>query len=213
MTELPPPPPGLPPGPAGGPPLPPPDVHLSGRRRFRGLMAGIAALLVLILLSAAILVATERPEQGCEPGEFSSQRFGYCLALPDGWMGLAAGKGSRFEVASADLIQAADAPASILISASPIEEGQLDAFVEQVRQRDTEAGAFSQGTTMEGEVAGGPASIFDALAPRGPTPMQIRETLFVRNGFVWRIQLTSVDRTFDADTRELERILETWRFT
>jgi hypothetical protein len=165
----------------------------------------VGLLLVAALVGAVIAVwAWLAAPAVCEGRNVRSDRFGYCLAAPEGWRAAdvpdpATDELFRPDGATTLTIQAVRTPADLETFASLVREAQSD---EELRP---------------GEVA--PASVdgVDALswdlelrADRGP--IHARTVVFVSDGVGWRVQFADLADAFAEHEAELDAILGSWRF-
>lgn len=216
MTELPsPPPPGRPavpplPSEAPGRSLPaspagpsPSGIEEAPSPSRRPLVVGL--LLVAALVGAVIAVwAWLAAPAVCEGRNVRSDRFGYCLAAPEGW------RTADVPDPATDQLLRPDGPTTLTIQAVRT-PADLETFASLVRE------AQSDEELRPGEVA--PASVdgVDALswdlelrADRGP--IHARTVVFVSDGVGWRVQFADLADAFAEHEAELDAILGSWRF-
>ena len=147
----------------------------------------------------------------CGEGDFSSDRFGYCIRVPSGWEVVAAADENEPTTRDTDRFQQPGAAGTILITAVPLAPGQdLDSFVSAVRSLDEEAG-WDVGDISTTEVAGQDAMTFDVSAGEGGATRS-REVVFVSDRFAWRVQVADDETNFEASTRALDELLTSWVF-
>lgn len=200
-----PPPPGDPgpPPPGAEPPHPTPAL--------RSAAAPIAVALVLTLVVAVggvALVSWARGGAACPDGAFESTRFGYCAAAPAGWLSAAA-EGPE----TLDRFLVADGAGTLTVTASTLGEGQDLARFERSVRGSVEGAGGVPGEATALEVDGAEGLVFDATLEGPDGTVRTREVLLARDGVAWRITLADEASAFDASVRQLDGMLETWRFT
>ena len=175
-------------------------------------MPVVVALLLTSLVAAGAfaLVTWVGGGDACEDADFESPRFGYCVSTPPGWVALPPEGGDGAEPLDRFIVQ--DGPGTITVIAVPLSKGQdLARFEQFVRGYIEDAGA-SAGSTSTLEVDGVDAVAF-AVSLEGPDGVvRSREVLFARDGVAWRVTLADEEVGFEASLRQLEELLESWRF-
>jgi hypothetical protein len=205
-TEPPPPLPGsLPPG--GTQAAPRPDDGPPARSAA----APVALALVLTLVVALggfALVSWARGGSSCPDGAFESTRFGYCATPPAGWLAAAAeGPGAL------DRFLVPDGAGTVTVTATALDKGQdLARFEQFVRGYVEEAGGDA-GDASALEVDGADGLAFDVTLEGPDGTVRSREVLLARDDVAWRITLADEASAFDASARQLDAMLDTWRFT
>jgi hypothetical protein len=166
---------------------------------------GIAGL-VLAGAAAGFLL---RPDP-CEGTNFTSDAFGYCIAVPEGWeAGLA-----RFGAdVTLDQFAPPTASATVVVEAVDLEDSAtLEEWSAFVRQRDEDAG-LTPGASSQTELDGVGALQWDVtVAPEGGESFRMREVVAVSNGFGWRIALNDLADGFDSSAVVFEDMIRSWRF-
>jgi hypothetical protein len=218
MTTQPPlPPPPTEPG-AQRPEIPPPPelgsdaaaLHVAemgapGPSSRAPLVAGLLLVLALAVIVVAIGVWITRPAV-CDETNVRSERFGYCFTAPQGWrVAEVDGDDVTFE----QLFRPASA-ATLTIQAVDTSR-DLDTFVSDLREMQREAG-LDQGDITETEVAGVRARQWDSATTTDAGSYRVRDVVFVHDGIAWRLQFADATEAFDEGTRDLVRILRSWRF-
>jgi hypothetical protein len=209
-----PPPPGAPPGSPptvqGSPPAVPAIPPLAGedpptpsRPSRRPLVVGLLLVAALAGVVVALWVWLAAPSV-CQGRDVRSDRFGYCLAAPDGWqVAEAPGQDTdqlfRADGATTVTIQAVATSADLESFASIVREGQSD---DELDPGDVSA------LTVDGV----DALMWDAQLQADRTPIRARTVVFVSGGVGWRVQLADTADAFDDHAAELDAILRSWRF-
>jgi hypothetical protein len=157
---------------------------------------------------AAGIIAFATAREPCAGADFTSARFGYCVAIPDGWRTEAAASTGP----AIDRLLVPAQPATVSIQAFRLTAGQsLSQFADHVRSLDRAAG-YEDGDTSSRSVAGLPAIQWDVAAPTGVTTTRVRDVVFARGGVVWRVELGDTENEFASHTADLDRILLSWHF-
>lgn len=210
--------PGFPEPPREGPLLPPPPVVEStaestpprtepeprdAARPSRGpIVVGMVLVLALVGTVAGVWIWVTTPLP-CANTDLTSERFGYCATMPDGWQ-LA---GFRSGQLMSDELIRPEGAATITIQAVDTRRS-LDTFVSDLRASEDKVGT-QPGSIRSGTVAGVAARQWDASSTG---PIASRDVVFARNGIVWRIQFADSPKTFDRDVAALASLLRSWRF-
>jgi hypothetical protein len=198
----------LPPPPASPerPAIPPPPEEVSITAPSRApLLIGLFVVAGLLIVSGLVwrwVAATS----SCSGADLTSERFGYCIAVPEGWR-VADVTG---EEQPADQLFLPDGNATVMIQA--VETGRsLDAFADDVRRLQADEGQ-TVAAVRSTEVDGVAARRWDATIASGVQTIRARTIVFQRGGVAWRIQFADTSGTFDAHVADLSRILSSWRF-
>lgn len=204
--SLPEPPPGGTGAGVGGPPPPEPPPP---RRSRAPVVVAVLTLAGLVAAGVAVAVFT-RGSDPCRDASFVSERFGYCLDVVGAWQADAGTLGP----AQVDTLALPAAPGFVTIQATTLDPGtSLQAFADAVRSRDQTAGYRPTDPTPR-TVDGVDALQWDVSAAEGiGTTSQAREIVFVRDDVGWRVQLGDTPASFPADAADLDRMLESWRFS
>lgn len=190
----------------GGPPPPEPPPP----RRSRAPIV-LASLVLAGLVAAGVAVAIfAGGSDPCRDASFVSERFGYCLDVVGAWQADAGTLAS----AQVDTLTLPAAPGFVTIQAATLEPGtSLESFAEDVRSRDQTAGYRATDPSPR-TIDGVDALQWDVAAAEGiGTTSQVREIVFVRDDVGWRVQLGDTPQGFAADAADLDRMLESWRFS
>ena len=206
MSTLPPPPPGA--IPSSGETEPETEVAPERRSPWHVVVA-VLALVGLLTLGAGLFVWAFGGPISCAEGTFTSERFGYCVQVPQGWEVAGA-----TDDAPVDRFQVPTASGTVLVSAVPLSGGQdLAAFEDYIRSLEEGVGR-APGPSTPTQVAGVTALTFDVRAGDGSVSdgASSREVLFVREGFAWRVQGADTAEGFESTTAVMEQMLATWEF-
>jgi hypothetical protein len=211
----------LPPAPSGGSPMPPPPGSGGGgeyppsperpdqpeRRTTVPIVIALVAT-VLVGVGALAVVSWASDGSGCAAGDFESVRFGYCARAPGGWIASAA----QADDEPLDRFLLQDGAATITVTAVSLTKGQdLARFEQFVRGYDEDAGG-RPGAASSLEVDGAEAVAFDVTIEGPDGVVRSREVLFTRGGIAWRVTLADEEVGFEANLRQLDELLESWRF-
>jgi len=171
----------------------------------------IGLLLLLGFVGAAVWVvaALVQPDI-CDGTTFRSDRFGYCLVVPEGWT--ADGEGTLGEI-PADRIQVPDDIGTVYVQAVPISEGQtLQDFAGTIRSLNEQAG-YRLDAIEEITVAGVPALRWDfTTGVRGGVQLRLREIVFIDGSDGWRVQVAEGRSGFGDTISTVDAMLGTWVF-
>jgi hypothetical protein len=140
----------------------------------------------------------------CEGRDVRSDRFGYCLTAPDGWLVAEVPDQDtdqlfRPDGATTVTIQAVRTSADLGSFASIVREGQSD--------DELDPGEASAVT-----VDGVDGLMWEAELPAERSPIRARTVVFVSGGVGWRVQFADTPDAFDEHVSELDAILGSWRF-
>lgn len=163
----------------------------------------------LLLVAGGIAFAVLRPD-ACRGRSFTSDAFGYCVDVPDGWAQAPARFGNG---ATLDGFSDVDGTASILVEAVDLTDTtDLDTWARMVRARD-EAVGLSPGATTDVVVGGVPARSWELTAESGDgTAYRTREVVLVRDAVGWRLTLNETEAGFADASDALDELLATWGF-
>lgn len=167
-----------------------------------------------VVLGVALLVAGGvvgfllfRPDP-CRGADFVSDRFGYCVVTPEGWV---AGE-ARIGDVQLDQFQVPSRATTVFVEAVDLAEGtDLAAFGELVRRRDEEAGLLP-GPVRETRLDGVDAQQWDVELATGEGEFVMREVVAVRGEVGYRITLNASAEDFPVHAEDLRRMLASWRF-
>ncbi len=165
-----------------------------------GLVVAVAAVGAFLLF---------RPDP-CDDTDFTSEAFGYCLTVPDGWTAEPALFGGEVRL---DQFAPTQASTTVIVEAVDLEEGtDLGQWATFVRQGDSDAGLVP-GPASETVVDGMAAQQWDLTATSDTgTDYRMREVVIVRDEIGWRITLNDTEERFDVSAVSLEGMLDSWRF-
>jgi hypothetical protein len=182
------------------------DVPRKPPSRWRALVAVAAVVLVAIGAGAWLLL---RPDP-CRGTNFTSNNFGYCLTVPEGWTAEPARFGSSVEL---DQFAMPSQGATVLVEAVDLQQGtDLGGFADFVRQKDQTAG-LKPGPGTSTEIDGVAAQVWDIrVASDAGTTYQLREVVVVKDQVGWRITMNDLADTFDQHAVPFEGMLRSWRF-
>jgi hypothetical protein len=159
-------------------------------------------------LGAYLAVRSDPAPDACLGAAFVSEAFGYCVDPPAGWV---ASQGAD-EPTGVDAFRIASAPTVVFVEAVELSEGQeLDAFVAELRAR-SEAQGYAPGPQSFGTLAGEPTVQWEirVSSPEGDTV--VREIAVVRDDIGWRLQVADSADRWPTSAREIEALLDSWRF-
>ena len=167
----------------------------------------IVGVLVLGLIGFFVWKSV-RPDP-CRGTNFTSDRFGYCLTVPQGWTAGTAQVGTL----SLDQFSLPKGSTTVLVEVADISDNtDLNAFAQVVRKRDQDAGLVP-GPIENLRVDGVTAEQWDiSLQNAAGETFQLREVVVVRKGFGWRITLNDSEQGFDQHVKPFQHMLESWRF-
>ncbi len=162
-----------------------------------------------LALAAAGAFVLFRPDP-CEGTNFSSEAFGYCLEVPDGWIAEPATFGADVAL---DQFAPPERPTTVIVDASDLEEStSLEEWAGFIRRKDADAG-LTPGPASETVVDGVTAQQWDVSATSDSgAAYRMREVVLVRDEVGWRITLNDTEDAFDVSVVAFERMLESWRF-
>ena len=150
-----------------------------------------------------------RPDP-CDDTDFTSEAFGYCLTVPEGWTAERALFGGEVRL---DQFAPSTASTTVVVEAVDLEQGtDLGQWADFVRQRDADAGLVP-GPASEAVVDGVAARQWDLMATSDAgTDYRTREVVVVRDEIGWRIALNDTEERFEGSAASFERMLDSWRF-
>jgi len=169
------------------------------------------AILGALATAGATFLLVRQALNPCREATFTSERFGYCVQPPDGWLAGAARIGS----AQIDQFQPPTETTTVFIEAIDLAEGtDLHAFSEIVRQRDEDAGLVPGPVIQrEGPLDGQPALQWDVVVdPEDGAIYQMREVVTVLEEIGWRITISGSEDDFDQYLTSFDLMLDSWRF-
>jgi hypothetical protein len=167
----------------------------------------VAALLMVAAFVgtvAAVWIWMAAPA-ACEDTNVRSERFGYCLHVPDGWR--------VAEIAAAtqpDQLFRPDGGATLTIQAVRTTE-RLEAFADGVREAQSDQ-ELRLGDVTRGSVAGVRSLTWESDLEAGRGPVRARTVVFVSDGIAWRVQFSDAADGFERHERDVASILGSWRF-
>jgi hypothetical protein len=167
----------------------------------------VGGLALVVVAAGGFLLLRPDP---CEGTNFTSDAFGYCLTVPDGWTAEPALFGADVTL---DQFAPPTASTTVIVEAVDLEEGVgLDEWAGFVRQQDADAGLVP-GPASEAIVDGVTARQWDVSATSDAgTDYRMREVVVVRDEVGWRITLNDTEDRFDVSAASFERMLDSWRF-
>lgn len=163
----------------------------------------------VLLVVGGIAVAVVRPD-ACRGRSYTSDAFGYCVDVPDGWAQAPARFGNG---ATLDGFSDVDGTASILVEAVDLADSiDLAMWERMVRARDESVG-LTPGVATDVVVAGVPARAWELTAEsRDGTEYRTREVVLVRGAVGWRLTLNETEAGFADAADALDALLATWGF-
>jgi hypothetical protein len=198
----------LPPPPASPerPTIPPDPEAISAATPSRAPLVIGLFIVAGLLIAAGLAWRWVGASSACAGADHTSERFGYCIAVPDGWQVARTTDDER----SADQYFLPEGNATVMIQA--VETGRgLDAFADHVRGLQAHEG-LTLSEVRSTQVEGVAARRWDATAASGAGSLQARTVVFERDGIAWRVQFADTGGTFDTHVADLSRILASWRF-
>jgi hypothetical protein len=167
----------------------------------------VGGLVVAVAAAGAFLLLRPDP---CEDTNFTSEAFGYCLTVPDGWTAEPALFGADVTL---DQFAPPTVSTTVIVEAVDLEQGVgLEEWSGFVRQQDADAGLVP-GPASEIVVDGVTAHQWDVTATSDTgTDYRMREVVLVRDEIGWRITLNDTEERFERSAASLERMLDSWRF-
>jgi hypothetical protein len=161
---------------------------------------------VLAVASGAYLL---RPDP-CEGANFESDMFGYCIAVPEGWVADVAQFGADVRL---DQFAPPTESAVVMVEAVDLEEGTpLEGWSEVVRTK-VEGAGLTPGPTSVRELDGVGALQWDVtIEPGDGAAFRMRDVVVVRDDFGWRITLVDLAEGFDTSAVVFAGMLDSWQF-
>ncbi|MGQ0668106.1 MAG: hypothetical protein ACT4PO_00260 [Actinomycetota bacterium] len=164
----------------------------------------------VVVLAASFVVWRSAKPDPCRGTNFTSEKFGYCLTVPEGWT---AGNAMVGNVA-VDQFSLPLRSTTVLVEAVDLAEGTgLRQFGDFVRQRDDQAG-LTPGPVSNLRLGGVEAQQWDIeLTSATGESFQLREVVVVVGEVGWRITLNDSAESFSANAESFHRMLRSWRFS
>jgi hypothetical protein len=150
-----------------------------------------------------------RPDP-CKGTNFTSDTFGYCLSVPEGWVAQPARFGTS---ATLDQFAPPRATATVIVDAADLTDAaQLDQWAAFVRQKDQDAGLIP-GPPTDLTLDGVAAQQWDvSVTSDSGAGYTMREVVVVRDDVGWRVTLSDSSDGFASSAGTLKLMLESWRF-
>ena len=177
--------------------------------------AGFGVLLLLVAIAGLVVGATVWAlsfKDPCE-GKFASDRFAYCLSVPQGWQASPARIGS----AEVDQFAKPTGVGVVIVQSQPLdgagdEAAQLETYAQQLRDQSEEAG-MEVGAANEATLDGHDALVWSATSTtaEGDDFEQV-QLATTQNGSGWSISLTDSAGGIETTRPAFQDMLETWRF-
>jgi hypothetical protein len=168
----------------------------------------VVAAAVLLLAGGAFGVWLLLRPQPCD-GKFSSDRFSYCVAVPDGWSSQPATIGS---VPVDEFVRSGE-DATVVVIAFNLRPGtDLTAYATAARDRDRQAGLLP-GAITPARLGDSPALKWELLAA-GENTASFRaiEVVSVHDSVGWTLQLDGTIPSFTRHIGALNTMLGSWTF-
>ena len=147
----------------------------------------------------------------CRGLDFSSDLFGYCVDVPEGWAAQPAQVGSSV---SLDQFSPTSRSTAVLVEAVDLpQDTGLQQFADIVRQKD-EAAGMNPGQARQITIDGVAAQEWDITVSSAGSSntFQEREVVVVRGQVGWRAQLNAPQDRFKEDSGSFQQLLDSWRF-
>ena len=166
-----------------------------------------AAVAVLVAGAAFAIWLAVRP--GPCDGKFSSERFAYCVTVPEGWTSQAATIGS----VPVDQFVRSGEEATVVVVAFNLRPGtDLAAYASAARDRDREAGLVP-GPIKSARLGEERALEWELLAPgEDTTSFRALEVVAVHESIGWTLQLDGTAPSFTRHLVALDAMLGSWAF-
>jgi hypothetical protein len=165
---------------------------------------------VAIALGALIagLSLTLRPNP-CQGTNFSSDRFGYCLTVPEGWE---AGPGRVGAVAVDEISRPREAATVLIVAVDLAQDQGLEDYAASVRDRDSAVG-LDPGPIRDTFLDGVEAVEWD-ITSETETGQEfvMRQVVAVRNEVGWIISLSDNADSLPRHEPHFEQMLASWNF-
>jgi hypothetical protein len=163
----------------------------------------------LVLAVAVAGVAWLVRPDPCNGTNFSSENFGYCILVPEGWEAGPARFGSAVEL---DQFAPPTEAATVMVEAVDLAGGaRLEDWSQFVRQRDEDAG-LTPGASSGATIDGVDAITWDVRVSAEGETFQMREVVVVREDVGWRITLNDVADRFSTSAAVFDSMLDSWQF-
>jgi hypothetical protein len=162
---------------------------------------------LMVIGGAAFLMFKPNP---CKGTNFTSDNFGYCISVPEGWIAQPARFGSS---ATLDQFAPARATATVIVDAADLtDEAELEQWAAYVRQKDQDAGLIP-GPATDLTLDGVDARQWDvSVTSDSGDEYTMREVVVVRDSVGWRVTLSDLSDGFASSAGTLQLMLESWRF-
>lgn len=169
-----------------------------------------AVLGILGLVVAGVGMALLLKPNPCRGTNFTSENFGYCVLVPEGWE---AGPARFGDSVTLDQFAPPTSSATVVVASVDLESGtQLADFSDFIRQKDEDAG-LTPGPSSETSLDGTSALQWDVrVEDDNGESYRMREIVTVRDDVGWRITLNDLDTDFASSSSALREMLDTWRF-
>ena len=168
----------------------------------------LAAIVGMVLGAGAYILFRPDP---CDGTNFTSESFGYCLLVPDGWEAGPARFGAQVTL---DQFAPPTGSATVVVEAVDLETGTgLEQWSNFVRQGDEDAG-LTPGPAGETTLGGTNALRWDvSVEADGGQSYLMREVVVVLNDIGWRITLNDLQDGFDTSAVVFDDMLKSWQFS
>jgi zinc-ribbon domain len=169
------------------------------------------ALVVLGLVAVGglgWLLTSLRPDP-CDGRNFTSERFGYCVTVPERWE---AGPARIGSVAADEIATSAEAATVLILLVDLPQDQTLDEYAQEVRDHISEGGLEpgpSRGLSLDGVDALAWDAQGNDLAGR---EYLTRQVVTLKGENAWIITLSDLAEAFPAHEADFESILASWRF-
>lgn len=173
--------------------------------------SAIPALLTLgliALVTTGVVVYAQLQPTTCAD-QFESDRFGYCVTVPEGWD---AGEASVGQTPVDSFAVKEGAATVVVIAIDLAERTSLTQFADDARQNDEAQGLQPSGMKplqLDGEPA--QAWGITTTSPNGQE-YKLVQVVTVRNDVGWTISLSDSAEGFDSHERSFREMLASWQF-
>jgi hypothetical protein len=187
----------------GGPALdvpPPPQL----RRWPLFVFVGVVALGVAVVW----LILALRPDP-CDGANFRSNRFGYCLSVPEGWAAQPASIGG----VTVDHFSVPHDVAAVVVTAIDLPSGiDLRAFTSFIRGQERQGG-LKPGEVKTATLGGAQAKQWEIIStgPSGETFRSL-EVVAVNRDFGWTVELADTQDAFERHVGTFREMLASWKY-
>jgi hypothetical protein len=157
---------------------------------------------------AAWLFVALRPDP-CNGTNFTSDRFGYCLSVPQGWQAQQASIGN----VTVDQFSVPKEVGAVVVTAIDLPTGiNLSAFTTFIRGQERQDG-LHPGDTRPTTLGGTPARQWEIVST-GPTGQEFHslEVVAVNHDFGWTVELADTDAGFAGHMPAFRQMLSSWRY-